>query len=135
MNYELCSIQLQVGPEYFLDGLRRCLVRFLLVRDCSPTLHARIAIGEALFCLAVHHYSTCNFLKPTISRGLSIGKLERCLKLHTVKDVLSAFVLSQLNILARPAQPLDVRAATPSISIADCGHDSPLVERKGRCEG
>jgi hypothetical protein len=74
-------------------------------------LHARIAIGEALFCLAVHHYSTCNFLKPTISRGLSIGKLERCLKLHTVKDVLSAFVLSQLNILARPAQPLDVRAA------------------------
>src|SRR2546430_5391912 len=108
MNYELCSIQLQVGPEYFLDGLQRCLVRFLLVRDCSPALHARIAIGEALFCLTVDHYSICNFLKPAIPRGLSIGKLERCLKLHTVKDVLSPFVLSQLNILASPAQPLDV---------------------------
>lgn len=94
MNYELCSIQLQVGPEYFLDGLQRCLVRFLLVRDCSPALHARIAIGEALFCLAVHHYSICNFLKPTISCGLRIGKLERCLKLNTVKDVLSAFSVS-----------------------------------------
>jgi hypothetical protein len=77
---ELCSIQLQVGSEYFLDGLQRCLVGFLLVRDCSPALHARIAIGEALFCLTVDHYSICNFFKPTISRGLSIGKLERCFR-------------------------------------------------------
>ena len=86
-------------------------MRFLLVRDCSPALHAGIAVGEALFCLTVDYYSICNFLKPAISCGLRIGKLERCLKLNTVKDVPSAFVLSQLNILARPAQPLDVRAA------------------------
>ncbi len=30
MKNELCSIQLQVGSEYFLDGLQRCLVRFFL---------------------------------------------------------------------------------------------------------
>jgi hypothetical protein len=103
MNNELCSIQLQVGSQYFLDGLQRCLMRFLLVRDCSPALHARIAIGEALFCLTVDNYSICNFLKPAISRGLSIGKLERCLELHTVKDMLRACILSQFNILASPA--------------------------------
>ena len=75
-------------------------MRFLLVRDSSPALQARIAICEALFGLTVDYYSVCNFLKLAISRGLGIGKLERYLKLHTVKDVLSTFVLSQFNILA-----------------------------------
>ena len=37
-------------------------VRFLLVRDCNPALHAGIAVGEALFCLTVDYYSICNFL-------------------------------------------------------------------------
>ena len=69
-------------------------MRFLLVRDCSPALHAGIAVGEALFCLTVDYYSICNFLKQAISCGLGIGKLERCLKLNTVKDVLSAFSVS-----------------------------------------
>jgi hypothetical protein len=62
-----------------------------------------------LFRLTVDHYSICNFFKPAISRGLSIGKFERYLKLHTVKHVLRACVLSQLNILASPAQLRKIR--------------------------
>ena len=88
------SIQLEVCSHYLLDRLQRCLVRFLVVRNCRPAFHARVAISKALFGLAIDYYSICNFLKPTISRGLSIGELERRLKLDTVKHMLRAFVLS-----------------------------------------
>ena len=83
-------------------------MRLLLIRDSSPAFHTRIVVGEALLGLTIDDYSICNFLKPAISCGLSIRQLERCLKLHPVEDVMSVCVLSQFNILACLAQPLNI---------------------------